>query len=385
MPVLTIIMPTKNRLLTAMSTTQCLAEIAGPDVEVLVQDASGDAQLGEWIVRSGLQQKVSYVHDAQAGSMSSNWNLAIKRVTGDYVCFIGDDDGADPRIVDLARWAARQRLSAVAFPHSSYIWKDFPSKHAGNLMLGTYGGRIEKVNGEDELKRTIGYTLHGIDRLAQSYHGLVANTLYQEMNRRTGTFFDALAPDYYSAVMLTALAGDALAYVDYPFTMHGGSRASNSGRSRSGGLNAHIREYGDFELSDLLPSGGENRSLSILFIAQSMLLAVQRLERSDLIADFDLATVYGAAIATKPIGFVPLAVKLAQASRRLGREPYRDIGALPLGTARAAFILAKSILIHALPSQALASRGFQLVPAADIVEAIHLQSEALRSLKVALD
>jgi hypothetical protein len=383
MPLLTLIMPTKNRLSTATSTVTCLADLAGPDVEVVVQDASGDAQLGAWLARQSWGGKVSYAHDPTPGSMSDNWNRAIRRVTGDYICIVGDDDGVDARMVELARWAARNHVSSVAFPHSAYVWKDFPSKHAGKTMIGTFTGAIEMLSPDRELRTVLRSPIDPIHRLAQSYHGLVARALFLEMERRTGIVFDGLAPDYYTAVMLTALTGDSLAFVDYPFTMHGGSRASNSGRSRSGGLSKHIGEYASFALSDILPSDGKNRSLSTLFVAQSMMLALQRLDRPDLSTDFNLATVYGAVLATNPLGLKSMVQKLALASKRLGRSPSQDLRALPRATARAAFVLAKSVIIHALPEAVLRSRGFRLLPAADIVEALQRQAEVLRDVKPA--
>ncbi len=385
MPTLTLIMPTKNRQSTAMSTARSLAALASEDVEVVVQDASADARLGAWLIEQAWGGKVRYAHDATAVSMVENWNRAIRRATGDYICIIGDDDGVDARIVDLARWAARRGISAVAFPHSAYVWKDFPSKHAGKAMIGRYTGAIEMLSPDTELKRALRSPLDPIERLAQSYHGLVSSSLYRELERRTGTVFDGLAPDYYTAVMLTALTDGAIAYVDYPVTMHGGSRASNSGRSRSGGLSEHIREFSQFELSDIMPADGRNHSLSILFVTQAMLLALQRLDRPDLLADFNLATVYGAVLATRPIGVVPLVQKLIAASKKLGRSPYAELRALPRATGRAAFVLAKSLIIHALPAAALEARGFRLLPARDIEEALRHQAQILSDITIALD
>jgi hypothetical protein len=251
-------------------------------------------------------------------------------------------------------------------------------------MIGTYSGAIEMLSADAELRRCLRAPLDPIHRLAQSYHGLVSRALYVEMERRTGTVFDGLAPDYYTAVMLTALVADTLAYVDYPFSMHGGSRASNSGRSRSGGLSEHVREFEKFELSDILPIDGRNRSLSTLFVAQAMLLALQRLKRPDLFADFNLATVYGAALATNPGDLVAVVRKLALASKRLGRSPAADLRALPRATGRAAYILAKSVITHALPAAFLEARGFRLPPAADIEEALRIQSGLLSGLRVDL-
>jgi hypothetical protein len=76
---------------------------------------------------------------------------------------------------------------------------------------------------------------------------------------------------------------------------------------------------------------------------------------------------------------------LIAASKKLGRSPFGDLRALPRATGRAAFVLAKSLIIHALPAAALEARGFRLLPARDVEEALRQQAEILSDIKIALD
>ncbi len=37
--------------------------------------------------------------------MVDNFNSAMEAVAAEYVCFIGDDDGINPELLDAAQWA----------------------------------------------------------------------------------------------------------------------------------------------------------------------------------------------------------------------------------------------------------------------------------------
>src|SRR3546814_10365190 len=52
-------------------------------------------------------------------SVVDNFNTALSHATGDYVCFIGDDDLIAPEIVDIACKAKSLSVDAVRFTFRS--------------------------------------------------------------------------------------------------------------------------------------------------------------------------------------------------------------------------------------------------------------------------
>src|ERR1039458_3907261 len=97
-PLLSIIIPTCNRQVYAASAIRCALAIPSDDIEIVVQDCSDDDLLSSLIAPERLDKRLSYRYERPA-HMTENWNRAIGRATGEYVCIIGDDDGVIPEIV----------------------------------------------------------------------------------------------------------------------------------------------------------------------------------------------------------------------------------------------------------------------------------------------
>ena len=90
-PLLSIIIPTCNRQVYAASAIRCALAIPSSDIEVVVQDCSDEDTLSSLIAAESLDKRLSYRYERPA-YMIQNWNRAIGRAIGEYLCLIGDDD-----------------------------------------------------------------------------------------------------------------------------------------------------------------------------------------------------------------------------------------------------------------------------------------------------
>src|SRR5687767_10116731 len=91
-PLLSIVIPTRNRLDCAANVARGLSESPEPDFEAIIHDNSSDAQLGALIEELG-DPRIRYFHVAEPLNMHANFDRAIGHATGRYVCALGDDDG----------------------------------------------------------------------------------------------------------------------------------------------------------------------------------------------------------------------------------------------------------------------------------------------------
>src|ERR1035441_9992941 len=84
-PLLSIIIPTYNRQEYAASAIRCALAIPSNDIEIVVQDCSDDDLLSSLIVPEFLDKRLSYRYERPA-HMAENWNRAIGRAAGEYIC-----------------------------------------------------------------------------------------------------------------------------------------------------------------------------------------------------------------------------------------------------------------------------------------------------------
>ena len=98
---LSIIIPTKNRYETLFPLIEYLETLDTKEVEVVVQDNSKDNSKAINFLNKNKLSNVKYYYEPSDLSVIGNSDLAVKNATGKYICFIGDDDGVMPYILDI--------------------------------------------------------------------------------------------------------------------------------------------------------------------------------------------------------------------------------------------------------------------------------------------
>jgi glycosyltransferase involved in cell wall biosynthesis len=260
-PLLSIIIPTKNRQYTCLYAIESAIILNKKDLEIIVQDCSDTDMLKMKIVdKFGKDPRISYEYADNKPSMTENWNRAFARATGVYKCGIGDDDAVLPNIYDIAKRAKENNIEAVG--HSKkylYAWPDYTymPEYASKLIIkNSYISEEIKIydRGElDELLR-VQAAIPNMNymKLPMVYHCLLASSLIDNLIIRTGKFLDGTSLDVYSAFCLGLLVDKFYVY-STPFTLPGACGASNSNRSRSKSMNLHFAEYKSIENDKRIP------------------------------------------------------------------------------------------------------------------------------------
>lgn len=313
-PILSIVVPTRNREIAARSFIRAAYVATTEDSEVVVQDTGRDESLGAWIRAEGFADRVFYEHSGGGLSMTANWNRAAKRARGRVITFMGDDDGITSEVEPAARWMVDQSIDAVTprDPGLIYFWPGTPSPLAGRLALRTYTGELSFVSPYEEFKRTN----LGNERSPRVYQGLVSRRVFDDLARTRGTHFRGITPDLYSLYRFV-LSVKRLALVDFPLLIAGTSPSSNHGMNmKTPDFSGHIREFADFEWPDILPAV-ETRSATPL-IAQGFLLAIEDAGRPELVEDLDLPDLYVTAFRADARRIPTNVRRFVRAARRRG-------------------------------------------------------------------
>src|SRR5438552_8881403 len=128
-PRFSIVIPTRDRPKTVVSTlATCLAQ-NWQDVEIVVSDNGTSARTAE-LVRARNDPRVRYVRTPAPLAMTDSLEFAVAQATGEYVIIQGDDDGllrhALPVIDEVLKATATPLLR---WECAVYNWPDVSNPH----------------------------------------------------------------------------------------------------------------------------------------------------------------------------------------------------------------------------------------------------------------
>lgn len=251
---LSIVVPTKNRPETLSVLIETVLAWDSAEVELVVQDNSDCNQdLMRRIGARRADERLSYFWSNEPLSAVENCDAAVRRARGEFVTFIGDDDGALRQIIDVVRWMNSQNVDALYCAVGMYTWPDMDHairvnyQYNGLLLNRGFRGSVSFINPQRELSRLLfcgGQSMYLIPRL---YQGIVRKSVLDAMLVDLGTYFPGPVPDMSNAVAMTPYV-IKFAYTDVPVIVSGVSRKSMSGK------NANRQHQGDIRQEKSIPS-----------------------------------------------------------------------------------------------------------------------------------
>jgi glycosyltransferase involved in cell wall biosynthesis len=257
-PLLSIIIPTKNRQYTCLYAIESALMIDKDDVEIIVQDCSDtDILKTEILTKFGGDARIKYDHTSDFPDMTTNWNRAYDRATGKYQCGIGDDDGILVEIYELAKWADKNEIAAIVNGSSIiYIWPDFKSHFfTGSFVIPKKSdGNIKYLRDHNEMIDSLCEVPSFLfAKLPMVYHCLISkDKIIDKAKAANGKLFHGTSLDVYSSIAFSKFY-DTYISVDFPFTMKGSSSKSNSGRFYNKKIQEHFKEYRNHDYGKICP------------------------------------------------------------------------------------------------------------------------------------
>jgi len=241
-PLLSIVIPTRNRLDYVESAIKSVLHIPGPQLQLVVEDNSDSNELEVWLMENISDHRLVYHYSNTAATMCENYDRAMSLASGEYICLIGDDDGVNPEIVAATRWAKEHDFDALV-PSSliNYVWPDLQmssrgSMEAGELSIRPFTGEMTFPDPEAEMLKCVRDAGQNFHKLPKAYYGIVKKSCMDLVKEKTGSFFPGVSPDM-SAALSIATVAIRICHVDYPLFVPGSSAKSNAGLS---GLKKHL-------------------------------------------------------------------------------------------------------------------------------------------------
>lgn len=314
-PLLSIVIPTKNRQFTCLYAIASALLINNDDFEVVVQDCSDTNILQQQIhEKFGMDPRIKYFYSDEKLSMTDNWNRAFSNTKGEYICAIGDDDAVLPAVFEIAKWAKQRNVNMVKHPQTyNCSWPGYFTENPNGIL---YYKKNLKVTGDYSMVQLDNEKLYEFCTLKNVriylsfpniYHSLFSRNLMETIKKDTGVFLDSTALDAYMAVVLFKYLKE-YAIVNYPFTLPGSAPNSNSHRFEAGKIALHFKEFSNLKFPDFLPQVyGLTKT-----VAESIYTACKNTHQEALLEKIDLPYMYASIYFESKGNFFIILKKLQQ-------------------------------------------------------------------------
>ena len=300
-PLLSIVIPTKNRYSTLINLVDKLLDWNSNDYEVIVQDNSEEnAPIKDFLLYHRNNPRLKYFHNINHVTVCQNAQDAIDNSVGEYVCFLGDDDGIIQQSLNIVKWMKENDVDSLNCKQGTYCWPEFRNKGygkrkslAGMLVYHSHSGdlyRQDAVSGLNALLENGCLTLNGITRL---YHGIVSRETLNLLRGKTGTYFPGSIADMSSAVGLVFFAKKHY-YLNFPLIISGASGSSYAGKGAKKNNHTAFEHQPWFsketieEWSDKLPK----RIVGQTVWPDAAMGALKRVGHADLISKINFPIIY---------------------------------------------------------------------------------------------
>jgi glycosyltransferase involved in cell wall biosynthesis len=236
---ISIVIPTRNRgyyLNYCIKT--CLA-CEDAELEVIVSDNDSQDNTRE-IVGDFKDPRVRYFNTGKSVSMRQNFEFALSHATGDYVIFIGDDDGVLKNGMKVLRGILKKYApDIVNWRHITYKWprqNPYPQDGVLKFRYRDFCGALYTRAPDTYLKKFANMDVLNYRDGGNIYHGCISRRLIERLKQKTGQYFQGQIPDVYAAMANLAEA-ESFLWLRNPVTIAGESEKSNgvATLSRDGG------------------------------------------------------------------------------------------------------------------------------------------------------
>jgi hypothetical protein len=219
----TIIIPTRERADTLEAALRTVTSQHYPDLEIIVSDNCSQDNTRAVVEANG-DPRIIYINTGKRLSMSHNWEFALGHASGEWIGYIGDDDGLLPdSIASAAAIAQTSGAELIRARSATYLWP-VTGERDGKLAV-PIGGRSGLRDSATALRRVFAGNDNYLN-LPTLYTGGFAHRRVIDRGRAAdGSYFQSQIPDVYSAVTLTSLA-ENFYWSAVPLAINGASRHS---------------------------------------------------------------------------------------------------------------------------------------------------------------
>lgn len=198
-----LVIPTKNRLPTLRHSLASALATRDKNLEIVVSDNQSTDGTSEFL--AGLDDpRLKVLTTPSPLSMRANFEFSLDHCSGDWVIYIGDDDGVTRHgigaLTDIVKASGADAVSWTPIP---YLWPDTASTpySTSGLRMRNFSGIYETADHEALFASFLDGTIHNYLEGAKIYHGAVSRKVIDRVrNAAGGQYFGAMSPDVFVSI-----------------------------------------------------------------------------------------------------------------------------------------------------------------------------------------
>ncbi len=228
---LSILVPTKNRYPYLFKLMEVIESFQSNDIELVIQDNNEDnSTILEYFEKNGKRDYIVYDWHKESLPIYKNSDFAVRNSSGEYVCFIGDDDGVSKYIIDCCKWMRESEIEAVYPRGYYYFWPDahVSERYKGSIKWSELECKMVIRDSKQELDKLLSEGITTDGTLPRLYHGIVKRSALDCVWEKCGSYFPGASPDIANGVAL-AFVVDKFATIQFPFCYSGASKHLGGG------------------------------------------------------------------------------------------------------------------------------------------------------------
>jgi glycosyltransferase involved in cell wall biosynthesis len=303
-PLLSIVVPTKNRHYYLEFLVRYFHSIDSDKIELIIQDNSDPKSNSEFIsfINEINDLRISYSYIIEELSVVENCDRAIANARGEYVTLIGDDDIFSKHLIEFVEICKNKSIDAILPIKGSYKWPDvqprlYKNKLSGVFRLTHFSGRSKKIEVNSILERVLELGGTKILNLPRVYHGVIKKYILEQIFEESGSYFPGPSPDMANAIALCKFIKNYIT-IDIPLVISGNSISSAGGQGSQG------QHFGEISKIKHLPKDtASNWSSKVPFYwsgktiyAESVIQALKRMKMSNHLEKINFEYLYASCI-----------------------------------------------------------------------------------------
>lgn len=227
--IVSVVVPTKNRYKYLKYLIKLVDGFHLKGLELVIQDNSDDNTEIQEYLKIFDNTDIKYYYSADSLTMSGNADVGILHSTGEYICYIGDDDGVCRNIVDCAKWLKKNGYDAATSRVAFYTWG---KKVKVIKSLRSFVVRDTSI----ELRRLVRKGMILLDaHTPLIYQAIVRKSEIMKIFQKYGTFFPSCPPDIAGSVALSFIV-NKFCEINIPVVINGASEMTGGGVRKEGGI-----------------------------------------------------------------------------------------------------------------------------------------------------
>ena len=223
-----VVVPTKNRYKYLKNLITLIDSYHLSELELVIQDNSDDnAEILDYL-KGYKNDNIHYYYSTDKLTMSTNADAGICNAQGEYICYIGDDDGVCSNIVDCVKW---MKLNGIDGARTGQVIFNY-NEDIGEPSRLSFVNKEPSARVEDPMKRLCQSIKRGLiladSHIPMVYQSIVKKDVLDKVYKRGGTHFPGVVPDVSGGVCI-CFELKKYAVIGVPVVINGLSKNASGG------------------------------------------------------------------------------------------------------------------------------------------------------------